>query len=240
MILISLILLKLNHNLNYILDYNYVIGRYLYILIIMILHNNIYNNIWLAILSGKELFKYNAALFVDDDAAIDAKEENAMNNETKLRQEEEEKRQKEESERIQIEQERLAEMQLIELRIRKKKDEDRCIAAKASNRITFILGNIIINQVVFEDDEVEDLAPFPEEQFVEIEVNEPMNIEPLLNNHHNDNDDNENDSDHSEEENNNSDDEDDEDSEEEDEDDEVNKGEEEEDHIEENINSWQK
>ena len=37
-----------------------------------------------AILSGKELFNYNSALFVDDDGAIDASEENALVMQTKI------------------------------------------------------------------------------------------------------------------------------------------------------------
>lgn len=37
-----------------------------------------------AILSGKELFNYNSALFVDDDGAIDASEENALAMQTKI------------------------------------------------------------------------------------------------------------------------------------------------------------
>jgi hypothetical protein len=35
------------------------------------------------VLTGKELFSYNAALFVDDDGAIDASEEDALNQETR-------------------------------------------------------------------------------------------------------------------------------------------------------------
>ena len=37
-----------------------------------------------AILSGKELFNYNSALFVDDEGAIDASEENALAMQTKI------------------------------------------------------------------------------------------------------------------------------------------------------------
>ena len=37
-----------------------------------------------AILSGKELFNYNSSLFVDDEGAIDASEENALAMQTKI------------------------------------------------------------------------------------------------------------------------------------------------------------
>lgn len=37
----------------------------------------------IAVLSGKELFNYNASLFVDDDAAVDAKEEAKMSQESR-------------------------------------------------------------------------------------------------------------------------------------------------------------
>jgi hypothetical protein len=70
----------------------------------------------LAVLSGKELFNYNSSLFVDDDAAIDAAEENALAIEMKKSEEEEERREKEEAEKAQKEQMRLMEAQVLSAR----------------------------------------------------------------------------------------------------------------------------
>jgi len=126
----------------------------------------------LSVLSGKELFNYNSSLFVDDDGAIDEKEEQAMNAEMLLRKAAEEQKAREEEERIQAEQQRLFELQQIELEVRRQKNADRRLAAAAPNHATFIMGDVIINQVVFEDDEQEDLTPFSEETLVEAEVRE--------------------------------------------------------------------
>lgn len=123
-----------------------------------------------AVLSGKELFNYNASLFVDDDAALDAAEENKMSVETRQLAVEEEKRLQEETERAQLEQQRLAELQQIEFEVRRQKDEERRKRAQDPNRVTFILLNVVINQVVFEEDEVEDLTPFPDEILSEMMV----------------------------------------------------------------------
>lgn len=121
-------------------------------------------------LSGKELFNYNSSLFVDDDGAIDESEEQAMNADMLKRKELEEAKAREEAERIQAEQERLAELQRIEFEVRQRKEADRRLFAAAPNRATFVLAGVTINQVVFEDDEEEDLTPFPEETLVEVEV----------------------------------------------------------------------
>ena len=123
-------------------------------------------------LSGKELFNYNSSLFVDDDGAIDESEEQAMNADMLKRKELEEAKAREEAERIQAEQERLAELQRIEFEVRQRKEADRRLYAAAPNRATFVLAGVTINQVVFEDDEEEDLTPFPEETLVEAEVHE--------------------------------------------------------------------
>lgn len=123
-----------------------------------------------AVLSGKELFNYNSSLFVDDDGAIDESEEQAMNADMLKRKEMEEAKAREEAERIQAEQERLAELQKIEFEVRQRKEADRRLYAAAPNRATFVLAGVTINQVVFEDDEEEDLTPFPEETLVEAEV----------------------------------------------------------------------
>lgn len=123
-------------------------------------------------LSGKELFNYNSSLFVDDDGAIDESEEQAMNADMLKRKEQEEAKAREEAERIQAEQERLAELQRIEFEVRQRKEADRRLYAAAPNHATFVLAGVTINQVVFEDDEEEDLTPFPEETLVEAEVPE--------------------------------------------------------------------
>jgi hypothetical protein len=69
----------------------------------------------LSVLSGKELFNFNAALFVDDDAALDATEENALNADTKRSEEEAEAIAKAEAERAQEEQLRLLEIHRLEV-----------------------------------------------------------------------------------------------------------------------------
>lgn len=120
-------------------------------------------------MSGKELFAFNASLFVDDDGAINEDDENEMSGDRQKLLELEERRAKEEMERVRAEQERLAEIHRIELEYRMKKEDDRRVAAAAKDRVTFTLNGIVINQVVFEDDEEEDLAPFREETLVEIE-----------------------------------------------------------------------
>jgi len=124
------------------------------------------------VLSGKELFNYNSSLFVDDDGAIDESEEQAMNADMIKRKEMEDQKAREEEERIQAEQQRLMELQQIELEHRQRKEADRRVAAAAPNHATFILGDVVINQVVFEDDEEEDLVPFSEEMLVEAEERE--------------------------------------------------------------------
>jgi hypothetical protein len=101
----------------------------------------------LSVLSGKELFSYNASLFVDDDGAIDESEEQAMNADMLKRQQMEEQRAREEAERIQAEQQRLMELQQIELEARRYKDDQRRLAAAAPNRATFVMGDVVINQV---------------------------------------------------------------------------------------------
>ena len=60
-----------------------------------------------AILSGRDLFTYNSALFIDDDAAIDATEENDLNEQTRREKEKEEAEEAMEAARAQAEQERL-------------------------------------------------------------------------------------------------------------------------------------
>lgn len=116
----------------------------------------------MSILSGRELFNYNAALFVDDEGAMAAEEENALALQTKIDKMEEEDREIAEAERAQKEQLRLQEAHRLEEEHRHHVEEERRARAKIA-RDTFLLGNITINQVVFEIEEKENLQPFDEE-----------------------------------------------------------------------------
>lgn len=115
-----------------------------------------------SVLSGKELYNYNASLFIDDDAAIDQKEENKMNAELIQRQEEEDARVQADLERAQAEQDRLAAIQQVEIEARNAKEAARRIQAASSTRATFQLLGVSINQCIFEEDDDEDLASFLE------------------------------------------------------------------------------
>ncbi len=137
-----------------------------------------------AVLSGKELFNYNASLFVDDESAFDTSNDKTLNAEMKALQEKEEQQIKEEYERAQAEQMRLFEIQKAEIEARKYKEEDRRQKASAPDRITFVFNGIVINQVVFEEDDDEDLELFPDESYLpntelemsEIQENEMANL----------------------------------------------------------------
>jgi hypothetical protein len=163
-----------------------------------------------AVLSGKELFNYNAALFVDDDAALDAAEETEMNSAMVKQQQEEERRVEEETQRAQAEQQRLFEINQIEVEFRRHKEGERRLRAADSNRAEFVLLGVTINQVVFEEDEAEDLSPFPEETLVETSEEDGEKLQTV----------NEGDEEEEEEEEEEEDDDDDEEDEEDDEDDE--------------------
>jgi hypothetical protein len=115
-----------------------------------------------AVLSGKELFNYNSSLFVDDDAAIDAVEERELGIEKRLQEAAEEAKVRMEAERAQAEQMRLVEIQRIEEEECMRRDDERRAYARAPNRVTFPLGDVIINQVVFDVVEKEDLESFQE------------------------------------------------------------------------------
>jgi hypothetical protein len=117
-----------------------------------------------AVLSGKELFNYNAALFVDDESAFDTSNDNVLNEEMKVLQEKEELQIKEEYERAQAEQQRLVEIQLVEMKAREFKEADKKQLAMAANRATFVFNGVTINQIVFEEDDDEDLELFADEE----------------------------------------------------------------------------
>ena len=119
-----------------------------------------------AVLSGKELFSFNSALFVDDDAAIDRDEEEQLNAQTRLAAEEEEARMVFESERARAEQSRLEEVARIEEEERIRVQEERRRLASLAKDV-FVLGNIVINQIIFDVEEYEDLIPFAEDDRME-------------------------------------------------------------------------
>lgn len=121
---------------------------------------------FLAVLSGKELFTYNASLFVDDESAFDTTNDATLDNEMKELARREEEKQAEETRRAQEEQERLTAAHNLEVEARRYKEDARRQAATAPNRIMITFNNILINQVVFEDDGDEDLTLFADEQFV--------------------------------------------------------------------------
>jgi hypothetical protein len=120
----------------------------------------------LSVLSGKELFSYNASLFVDDESAFDTTNDATLDNEMKELARREEEKQAEETRRAQEEQERLTAAHNLEVEARRYKEDARRQAATAPNRIMITFNDILINQVVFEDDEDEDLTLFADEQFV--------------------------------------------------------------------------
>jgi len=115
----------------------------------------------LSVLSGKELFSYNSSLFVDDEAAINAQEENELAEESKKSADEESAREKIDQERAQAEQLRLAEIQRIEIEVKLHKYEEKRRLA-ALGQLTFMLGDVIINEAVFDEEDFEDLTPFPD------------------------------------------------------------------------------
>lgn len=124
-----------------------------------------------AVLSGKELFTFNADLFVDDDGALDQAEENTYNLEAKAREADEERLMAAERAKAQEEQERLAEVQRLELEARRHKEEIRRASVRAK-KSTFKVDEIVVNEPVFDDEEEEDLSPFEDTDAVQLEVDE--------------------------------------------------------------------
>lgn len=78
------------------------------------------------VLTGKELFNFNASLFVDDEGALDAAQENAMNMEMLALREAEERMAEEEAERAQQRQKELREAEEIEEAYRQRKIQEVC------------------------------------------------------------------------------------------------------------------
>ena len=85
-----------------------------------------------------------------------------LSNALKLSQEAEEVLEKEASEKAQKEQDRLMEVQKVEREARKLKDEARCIEAAKKLRL-MVVGGVTINEIVFEEDEAEDLTIFEDD-----------------------------------------------------------------------------
>ena len=114
-----------------------------------------------AVLSGKQLFNYNASLFIDDDGAIDATEEKDYNSASKLQQQEDEKRSREEFQRAQQEQQRLFEIHKLDLEAKIQEETERRRVAR-QRLVTFVLDGVRINELVFIPEE--DLSLFEEDE----------------------------------------------------------------------------
>ena len=113
----------------------------------------------LSVLSGRDLFKFDASLFKDDDAAVNRAQEIELMEGIKLDKEQEAAIEAQELLKAQAEQDRLMEAERVEKEARKLKDEDRRRMA-ALRECLFELGGVMINQLVFEEEDIEDLRPF--------------------------------------------------------------------------------
>ena len=113
----------------------------------------------LSVLSGKELFSFDASLFKDDDAAVNRAQEIELMEGIKLDKEQEKALEAQELLKAQAEQDRLMEAEKVEKEARRLKDEERRRVA-ALRECLFELGGVTINEVVFEEDDMEDLRPF--------------------------------------------------------------------------------
>lgn len=118
-------------------------------------------DIFAAILSGKQLFNYNASLFIDDDGAIDATEEKDYNSASMLQQQEDEKRAREELQRAQQEQQRLYEIHKLEVEARIHEENERRRVAR-QKPVHFTLDGVRVNELVFVPGE--DLSLFEEDE----------------------------------------------------------------------------
>ena len=114
-------------------------------------------------MSGRELFNYDAKLFVDDETGLAFDDDEDIAAEAKARELAEQKRQEEDEKRAQAEQSRLQELERYEEEVRQHTMEQRRKAAAAADHPTFSLLGVTINQVVFDVDEKENLIPFTEE-----------------------------------------------------------------------------
>ena len=113
----------------------------------------------LSVLSGKELFNYDATLFVDDEAAINKDEENLLSAETAQDEAAEQARVEAEEARAREEQNRLMEARRLEVEAKLYRDDERRRLA-ALREAVFQLGSVLINEAVFIEEDDEDLEPF--------------------------------------------------------------------------------
>ena len=113
----------------------------------------------LSVLSGKELFNFDATLFKDDDAAVNKAQEIELMEGIKLDKEQAEALEAHELLKAQAEQDRLMEAEKLEKEARRLKDEERRKIA-ALRECLFELGGVTINEVVFDEEDLEDLRPF--------------------------------------------------------------------------------
>ena len=106
------------------------------------------------------MFSYNAALFVDDESAFDTSNDKNLQDEINHYAKQEEERIRAEADRAQAEQMRLFELQKIEMEARAAREAIKKSTALAPDHKRFFFCGIEINQVVFEEDEDEDLEFF--------------------------------------------------------------------------------
>ena len=116
----------------------------------------------LAVLSGRELFAFDATLFKDDDGAANKAQEIELLDGIKLDKAAEEAMEAQELLKAQAEQDRLMAAEKVEREARRLKDEERCRVAALRENL-FELGGIMVNEEVFIEDEKEDLSPFDED-----------------------------------------------------------------------------
>jgi hypothetical protein len=103
-------------------------------------------------------------LFIDDEGALDAAQEDEMNKEMVAQMEEEERRAQEDYERAQERQNQLREAELIEEAYRQRRIQEWREAAAAADRKSFLFGDVKVNEIVFSFflEDKEDLTLFPE------------------------------------------------------------------------------
>lgn len=123
-------------------------------------------------MSGKELFNYNSSLFVDDESAFDTTNDATIGDEMKALARLEDERILEDTNKAQAEQMRLFELQRIESEARRERELLKRERALASGRNMFLFNGIFVNQIVFEEEDEEDLDlftdlpfPFPRERY---------------------------------------------------------------------------
>lgn len=97
---------------------------------------------------------------MDDDSAFDTSNDKTINEEIKALAQQEEERLKEETAKAQAEQLRLFEMQKLEIEARAHRERLKKENALAANHPTFVFYGVVVNQLVFQEDDDEDLEFF--------------------------------------------------------------------------------